>query len=57
MRLLEFFRLRRLDREFDEELASHVALLTEETIRRGMSPEEAHRSCRAFAYARRPHRT
>ena len=32
---------RRLDEEFDHEIESHLALLTEENIRRGMSPEQA----------------
>lgn len=33
----------RLDREFDEELAAHLALLVEENRRRGMEPDEARR--------------
>jgi predicted permease len=32
-----------LDQEFDEELAAHIELLTEENIWRGMTPEEARR--------------
>ncbi len=32
---------RRLDKEFDLEVQAHIALLTEENIRRGMEPEEA----------------
>ncbi len=46
MRLLELFRTRRLRRDFDEELESHVRLLTDENIRGGMSPDEAHRAAR-----------
>jgi putative ABC transport system permease protein len=35
---------RRGDSEFDQELASHLDMLTDENIRRGMSPEEARRA-------------
>ena len=42
-RLLSFFRKRGLDREFDEELAAHLELATEEHLRRGMTPAEARR--------------
>ncbi len=34
------------DREFQQELETHLALLTEENIRRGMAPEEARRAAR-----------
>ena len=34
------------DREFEEELAAHLDLLTEENVRRGMPPAEAHRAAR-----------
>jgi predicted permease len=37
---------RRLDREFEQELDSHLALATEENLRRGLSPEEARRAAR-----------
>jgi predicted permease len=43
MRIAAFFRKRPLDGDFAEELASHVALLTDENIARGMTPEEARR--------------
>ena len=43
-RLRAFFRARDLDRDFEQELNSHVAMLTEENIRRGMAHEEARRS-------------
>jgi hypothetical protein len=36
----------RLDRDFEQELDSHLALLTEENIRHGMAPEEARRVAR-----------
>jgi predicted permease len=32
-----------LDRDLDDELASHIEMLTEENIRKGMPPAEAHR--------------
>jgi hypothetical protein len=43
-RLRAFFRSRDLDRDFAQELASHIAMLTEDNIRRGMSHEEARRA-------------
>jgi putative ABC transport system permease protein len=43
-RIRAFFRTSDLDRDFDEELQSHVAMLTEDNIRRGMAPEEARRA-------------
>src|SRR5262252_791345 len=42
-RLLAVFRKKVLDEEFDEELAAHIDLLTEENKRRGMSAIEARR--------------
>lgn len=41
LRLRAVFTSRRLDQEFDHEVRSHLALLEEEKIRGGMSPEEA----------------
>ncbi|MBW8868560.1 MAG: hypothetical protein JF610_14750, partial [Acidobacteria bacterium] len=35
---------RRLDAEFDDEIATHLALLTDECLRRGMTRDEAHRT-------------
>jgi len=35
---------RRLDEEFDDEIATHLALLTDEYLRRGMTRDEAHRT-------------
>ena len=40
------FSVRHLDQEFAEELQTHVAILTEENIRKGMTPEEAARNAR-----------
>jgi predicted permease len=45
-RLRAFFTTRELDRDFAQELESHVAMLTEENIRRGMSRDEARRLAR-----------
>ncbi|HET9743546.1 MAG TPA: ABC transporter permease [Terriglobales bacterium] len=42
-RCLSLFRRDSLDRELDDELASHVELAVEENLRRGLSPEEARR--------------
>lgn len=39
-------RRNREDREFQQEIETHLALLTEENIRRGMAPEEARRAAR-----------
>jgi len=36
----------RLDRDFGEELETHLALLTEEKVRQGLAPEEAVRAAR-----------
>jgi predicted permease len=43
-RLWALFRSRRMDREIDDEIASHLAEATEEYIRQGLSPEEARRA-------------
>jgi predicted permease len=42
-RLWSWRRMRRLERDFAEELESHAALLEEEHLRRGLPPEEARR--------------
>jgi predicted permease len=42
-RLMAVFRKKELDEEFDEELAGHIDLLTEENKKRGMSPVDARR--------------
>jgi hypothetical protein len=43
-RVEALFARRRLDDDFDEEVAAHIALLTEDNIRRGMTPGDARRS-------------
>jgi predicted permease len=43
-RIRAFCRARDLDRDFEEELQSHVAMLTEDNLRRGMSPGAARRA-------------
>ena len=42
-RIRSFFRNDPLDRELNNELASHLEMATEENIRRGMSPDDARR--------------
>jgi len=43
---LSLFRKRRLDDELSEELQAHLEALTDENIRRGMTPAEAHYAAR-----------
>ena len=43
-RLRALFGARQLDRDFDDEITSHLAEATEEHVRRGLSPEEARRA-------------
>jgi putative ABC transport system permease protein len=43
-RLLAFFGSRRLDRDFQEELQSHLEMSTEDNVRRGMPPAAARRA-------------
>ena len=45
-RIQALFRRRQLDDDLDQELQSHLDLLTEEHLRRGLSPEEARRAAR-----------
>jgi predicted permease len=45
-RIRAFFRASYLDRDFDAEFESHAALLAEDHIRRGMTPDQAERSAR-----------
>src|SRR4051812_4309437 len=42
-RVLAFLRGGELDREFSQELQSHLEMMTEDNIRAGMNPEEARR--------------
>ena len=43
-RIGAFLRPRGLDRDFDEELEAHLAMLSEDYVRRGMTPEQARRA-------------
>lgn len=45
-RVRSLLRLGRIDEDFQRELATHVDFMTEENIRRGMSPQEARRAAR-----------
>jgi putative ABC transport system permease protein len=45
-RIQALFRRRQLDDDLDQELQLHLDLLTEEHLRRGLSPEEARRAAR-----------
>jgi predicted permease len=45
-RIRGIFSKRRLEREFDDELRSHIEMLAEENMRKGMSPEEARYAAR-----------
>jgi predicted permease len=42
-RLLAFFRKQKLDREFDQELSTHLEFATQDFLRQGMAPAEARR--------------
>jgi predicted permease len=43
-RIRAYFAVSALDKDLEEELESHIALMTDENIRRGMAPEEARRA-------------
>ena len=43
-RIHGLLRARQLDDEFDREVAAHVAMLTDENVRRGMAPDAARRA-------------
>jgi predicted permease len=45
-RLLNLFRKRRLDENLDAELRAHLQMLTDENLRRGMTPKEAAQAAR-----------
>ena len=45
-RIRSLFTIHRLDDDFAQELDSHLAMLTDENIRQGMSPDEAKRAAR-----------
>jgi predicted permease len=46
VRIRGLFAKRKLDADLEDELAAHIDLLTQENIRRGMSPDEAHYAAR-----------
>ena len=45
-RIRALFVARELDRDLEQELESHLAMLTEDNVRRGMTPEQARRAAR-----------
>ena len=45
-RIAALFRPRRLDSDFEQEMESHLLLLVEDNLRRGMTPAEARREAR-----------
>jgi predicted permease len=45
-RLRALFRARQIDREIEDEIASHLAEATEEYVQQGLSPDEARRAAR-----------
>src|SRR2546425_9979044 len=45
-RLRGLFRKRHLDKDLDSELRTHLEMLTEENIRKGMTSDEAHHAAR-----------
>ena len=45
-RIRAFFRPGDLDRDFDQELATHLAMAEDDNLRRGMTPEQARRAAR-----------
>ncbi|MGH9738278.1 MAG: ABC transporter permease, partial [Candidatus Acidiferrales bacterium] len=53
-RIRGFFFSRRLDDDFQEELASHLSMLEEESLRRGLPPDEARRQARLRLGAEAP---
>ena len=59
-RLWAALRVRQMDRDIDDEIASHLAEATDEYIQQGLSPEDAHRAAlRSFGgvtQAREVHR-
>src|SRR5258706_4708391 len=43
-RIRGFLKVRDLERDLDQELESHLSMLTDDNVRRGMNAEEAHRA-------------
>ena len=60
LRIHGAFSRRRLDDDFEAEAQAHVAMLTDENVRRGMTPEDASRAARlkfgGFTQIREAHR-
>jgi hypothetical protein len=50
-RLASAFRRRTLDKEFDDEVAAHIELLTTQNERRGLDREEARRQRLALSHS------
>ncbi len=46
LRIRAFFRPGDLDRDFDQELETHLAMAEDDNLRRGMTPEQARRAPR-----------
>ena len=42
-RVLSFFRRDAMDRELDEEMASHIEMAVDENVKKGMTEQEARR--------------
>jgi predicted permease len=53
-RLRGFFSSRRLDRDFQDEVSSHLSMLEDENLRRGLAPNEARRQARLRLGAEAP---
>jgi putative ABC transport system permease protein len=45
-RILDYFRRRRVEQDFEEEIQGHLTLLEERFVRQGRSPDEARRAAR-----------
>src|SRR5882762_4699520 len=45
-RVVAFVRPENLDRDFNQEMASHLSMLEEEHMQRGLTPAQAHRAAR-----------
>jgi putative ABC transport system permease protein len=53
-RIRGFFSSRRLDADFQDELSSHLSMLEDENLRRGLAPDEARRRARLRLGAETP---
>ncbi|HEV3218160.1 MAG TPA: ADOP family duplicated permease [Candidatus Acidoferrales bacterium] len=45
-RIRSWFSIQRVDQDFNQELSSHLDMLTKENVQRGMTPEDARRAAR-----------